>query len=58
MRVDDIDVEYKGGLRDIMYIEHGMQYEEFIATTCQTLNILAKPKKNRIFLKNGKTVNC
>ena len=29
-----------------MYNEHGMQYEAFIATTCQTLNI---PQENLSF---------
>ena len=38
VRVGDVNVEYKGGVRDVKPNEHGMQYEEFIATTCQTLN--------------------
>ena len=30
VRVDDVNVEYKGGVHDIMHIEHDMQYEEFM----------------------------
>ena len=33
--VGDVNVEYKGGVRDVIHIEHGMHYEEFIAMALQ-----------------------
>ena len=33
--VGDVNIEYKGGVRDVIHIEHGMHYEEFIAMALQ-----------------------
>lgn len=46
VKVEDGNFDYKGGVQRVMAIKRGMQYEEFIAMACQTMN---NPQANVIF---------